>query len=53
MVPVEMWERINATWSGLPAPVGGGATVGPGAYLAFVKTQTAAIAGLGRHHHES
>ena len=46
VVPVEMWERINATWSGLPAQWEAARLSGPASYLAFVKTQTAAIAGL-------
>ena len=46
VVPVEMWERINATWSGLPGQWEAAQLAGPATYLAFVKTQTAAITGL-------
>jgi uncharacterized alpha-E superfamily protein len=46
VVPVEMWERINATWSGLPGQWETAQLAGPATYLAFVKTQTAAITGL-------
>jgi uncharacterized alpha-E superfamily protein len=46
VIPVELWERINATWAELPAQWELARRVGPGAYLAFVKTQTAAITGL-------
>jgi uncharacterized alpha-E superfamily protein len=46
VVPVEMWERINATWSGLPGQWEAAQLAGPAAYLAFVKNQTAAITGL-------
>lgn len=46
VVPVEMWERINATWSELPSRWEVAKLSGPAVYLAFVKTQTAAIGGL-------
>jgi uncharacterized alpha-E superfamily protein len=46
VVPVEMWERINATWAELPAQWAVAQRAGPAVYLAFVKTQTAAIMGL-------
>jgi uncharacterized alpha-E superfamily protein len=46
VVPVEVWERINATWGELPAQWEVARLAGPAVYLAFVKTQTAAIAGL-------
>jgi uncharacterized alpha-E superfamily protein len=46
VVPVELWERINATWSELPAQWEVARVAGPATYLAFVKTQTAAITGL-------
>ncbi len=46
VIPVELWERINATWAELPMQWELARRVGPAAFLAFVKTQTAAIAGL-------
>lgn len=46
VIPVELWERINATWSDLPHQWELARRVGPASYLAFVKTQTAAITGL-------
>ena len=46
VIPVELWERINATWAELPAQWDLARRVGPASYLAFVKTQTAAITGL-------
>jgi uncharacterized alpha-E superfamily protein len=46
VVPVEIWERINATWSELPNQWEVAQRAGPAVYLAFVKTQTAAISGL-------
>ena len=46
VIPVELWERINATWSELPHQWELARRVGPASYLAFVKTQTAAITGL-------
>ena len=45
-IPVELWERINATWVALPAEWELSRRSGPGTYLAFVKNQTAAITGL-------
>ncbi len=46
VIPVELWERINATWAELPSQWDLARRVGPAAYLGFVKTQTAAITGL-------
>ncbi len=46
VIPVELWERINATWGELPHQWELARRVGPATYLAFVKTQTAAITGL-------
>ncbi len=46
VIPVELWEKINATWSDLPHQWELARRVGPASYLAFVKTQTAAITGL-------
>lgn len=46
VVPVELWERVNATWAELPRQWSVARHVGPAPYLAFVKTQTAAITGL-------
>lgn len=46
VIPVELWERINATWSELPHQWELARRVGPASYLAFVKNQTAAITGL-------
>jgi uncharacterized alpha-E superfamily protein len=46
VIPVELWERINATWSELPHQWEMARRVGPASYLAFVKTQTAAMTGL-------
>jgi uncharacterized alpha-E superfamily protein len=46
VIPVELWERINATWGDLPAQWAMSRPSGPAPYLAFVKTQTAAITGL-------
>lgn len=46
VIPVELWERINATWSDLPSQWELARRVGPASYLAFVKTATAAITGL-------
>ena len=41
VIPVELWEKINATWSDLPHQWELARRVGPASYLAFVKTQTA------------
>ena len=46
VIPVELWERINATWMELPARWEQARLIGPASFLAFVKTQTAAITGL-------
>ena len=46
VVPVELWERINATWAELPRQWELSRKVGPASYLVFVKNQTAAITGL-------
>lgn len=46
VVPVELWERINATWTELPQQWQAARQAGPAPYLAFVRTQTAAIYGL-------
>jgi uncharacterized alpha-E superfamily protein len=46
VIPVELWERINAMWAALPHQWESAGRVGPAAYLDFVKTQTAAIGGL-------
>lgn len=46
VVPVELWERINATWAELSHQWALARRGGPAPYLAFVKTQTAAITGL-------
>jgi len=46
VIPVELWERINRTWSELPHQWELARRAGPASYLAFVKTQTAAITGL-------
>ncbi|MGO9456547.1 MAG: alpha-E domain-containing protein [Acidimicrobiales bacterium] len=46
VIPVELWEKINGTWSDLPHQWELARRVGPASYLAFVKTQTAAITGL-------
>ncbi len=46
VIPVELWEKINATWSDLPHQWELARRVGPASYLAFVKTQTAAVTGL-------
>jgi uncharacterized alpha-E superfamily protein len=46
VIPVELWERINATWVELPSRWEQARLIGPASFLAFVKTQTAAITGL-------
>lgn len=46
VIPVELWERINATWGELPRQWEMARVTGPASYLAFVKTQTAAMTGL-------
>ncbi len=46
VIPVELWESINATWSQLPHQWELARRVGPASFLAFVKYQTAAITGL-------
>jgi uncharacterized alpha-E superfamily protein len=46
VVPLELWERINATWAELPRQWELSRKVGPASYLVFVKNQTAAITGL-------
>ena len=46
VIPVELWEGINATWAQLPHQWDLSRHVGPASYLAFVKYQTAAITGL-------
>ncbi len=46
VIPVELWERINAMRAALPQQWELARTVGPAAFLDFVKTQTAAITGL-------
>jgi uncharacterized alpha-E superfamily protein len=46
VIPVELWERINATWGELPRQWEIARHAGPASYLGFVKTQTAAITGL-------
>jgi uncharacterized alpha-E superfamily protein len=46
VIPVELWERINATWGELPGQWSLSRRVGPASYLAFIKTQMAAITGL-------
>jgi uncharacterized alpha-E superfamily protein len=46
VVPLELWERINATWAELPRQWELSRRVGPASYLVFVKNQTAAITGL-------
>lgn len=46
VIPVELWELINSAWSELPHQWELAQMVGPGVYLAFVKTRTAAISGL-------
>jgi uncharacterized alpha-E superfamily protein len=46
VIPVELWEQINATWSDLPHQWELARRVGPASYLAYVKAQTAAITGL-------
>ncbi len=46
VIPVELWERINATWGELPHQWAIARGTGPASYLVFVKTQTAAITGL-------
>jgi uncharacterized alpha-E superfamily protein len=46
VIPVELWERINGTWADLRGQWEQSRRVGPAVYLAFVKTQTAAITGL-------
>ena len=39
VIPVELWEEINATWSDLPHQWELARRVGPASYLAFVKTR--------------
>jgi uncharacterized alpha-E superfamily protein len=46
VLPVELWEQINAMWAELPRQWELAKQVGPAAYLAYVKTQAAAITGL-------
>lgn len=46
VIPVELWERINATWGELPRQWEIARVAGPASYLAFIKTQTAAMTGL-------
>jgi uncharacterized alpha-E superfamily protein len=46
VIPVELWERINATWAELPHQWALARSSGPATFLAFVKTQTAAVTGL-------
>lgn len=46
VIPVELWERINATWTELPRQWELARRVGPASFLDFVKAHTAAITGL-------
>jgi uncharacterized alpha-E superfamily protein len=46
VIPVELWEQINATWIALPGEWEAARRAGPAGYLSFVKTRTAAISGL-------
>jgi uncharacterized alpha-E superfamily protein len=46
VIPVELWERINATWTELPRQWDAARRAGPATFLTFVRTQTAAITGL-------
>jgi uncharacterized alpha-E superfamily protein len=46
VIPVELWERLNATWHELPHQWALARHVGPASFLAYVKTQSAAISGL-------
>jgi uncharacterized alpha-E superfamily protein len=46
VIPVELWEMINATWAALPGEWSLSRQVGPASYLDFVKYRAAAITGL-------
>ncbi len=46
VLPSELWERVNTTWVNLPAQQLQSRRRGPSAFLAWVKVQTAAVAGL-------
>jgi uncharacterized alpha-E superfamily protein len=46
VLPVELWEKINATWVDLQSEWELAQRVGPSTYLTFVKNQIAAIVGL-------
>jgi uncharacterized alpha-E superfamily protein len=46
VIPVELWERLNATWMDLSQEWKAARRTGPGSFLAYVKNQCAAISGL-------
>lgn len=46
VIPVELWESINATWADLPHQWNRSRLAGPASYLDFVKYRAAAITGL-------
>lgn len=46
VLPTELWERLNATWVNLPIEKIQSRSRGPGAFLSWVKEQTAAFTGL-------
>ena len=52
VIPVELWERINATWAELPAPVGAGPPGGPGLVPRVRQDPDGGHHRAGRHHHE-
>jgi uncharacterized alpha-E superfamily protein len=46
VIPVELWESVNATWAELPRQWNRSRRSGPASYLDFVKYQSATITGL-------
>ena len=46
VLPTELWERINVAWVALPAQRFQARRRGPGAFLAWIKDQTAVLNGL-------
>ena len=52
VVPVEMWERINATWSGLPGQWEAAQLAGPAVLPGIREDPDRGHRRAGRHHHE-
>ncbi|HUZ44877.1 MAG TPA: alpha-E domain-containing protein [Acidimicrobiales bacterium] len=46
VLPTELWERMNVAWVALPAQRLQARRRGPGAFLSWIKDQTAALSGL-------